>query len=434
MPSTELQNEARLSGVGESKVTKSNATGMFRLYGCADGRKKFAAAVAIVAIGTVGCATSNTQSSPAPTTLQNNTAVVAVTDASTAPPSTSRIEDGPLADVCPTTVAIQTDSLPDPAVGPLHLLLGPDQLVDVATQGVSAPLVRVDGTVEDVVLEIRSGGPAIGFRDPLVLLDEDPELLLAQVSTAVALRNAGAVASVGVVTLTDRSHDALIVDPATYPGLKTVEAVRDAGIEIRHVTDEPFITFLTATGSLAPEQLVAGFDGEPAAFVQSNGAIAQQGDLLVEPALLTALPQWDRPVTAIAAADAGWAVYDDSLAARPIDIDERQTCLGRLVPLIQEAIAAYGNDPGPTNVKMADLRARFAPLARLTAELMDAGVASGRETGVFGAGTNATLGDFETDRLEAFLPQWATALGIDAPPVDDLVTNEFIDPTITSAD
>ncbi len=49
-------------------------------------------------------------------------------------------------------------------------------------------------------------------------------------------------------------------------------------------------------------------------------------------------------------------------------------------------------------------------------------------------GTNATLGDFETDRLEAFLPQWATALGIDAPTVDDLVTNEFIDPTITSAD
>ena len=214
--------------------------------------QEVAAAVAIVAIGTVGCATSNTQSSPASTTLQNNTAVVAVTDASTAPRPLLGSRTAHLLTSAQQPSRSRPTHCLTRQLDPLHLLLGPDQLVDVATQGVSAPLVRVDGTVEDVVLEIRSGGPAIGFRDPLVLLDEDPELLLAQVSTAVALRNAGAVASVGVVTLTDRSHDALIVDPATYPGLKTVEAVRDAGIEIRHVTDEPFITFLTATGSLAP--------------------------------------------------------------------------------------------------------------------------------------------------------------------------------------
>jgi len=126
-------------------------------------------------------------------------------------------------------------------------------------------------------------------------------------------------------------------------------------------------------------------------------------------------------------------VYDDTLVARPGDIDDHKTCLGRLVPLIQQATAAYGNEPGPTNVKMADLRSRFAPLARLTPELMDAGVVSGRDAGVFGDGTNSTLGDFDADRLEAFLPELATALGVDAVTVDDLVTNEFIDPMITSA-
>lgn len=406
---------------------------MSRLYGWRCGRRQLGAVVAVVAVTAGACTGSDTQSIPAPTTLEVDTTEVAVADTSTTTSTVPRIEDGPLGDVCPTTVAIQTASLPDPAVGALHLLLGPDQVVDVTTQRVAAPLVRVDGTVEDVVLEIRSGGPAVGFRSPLVLLAEDPGLLLAQVSTAVAARDAADVSSVGVVTLTDRSHDALIVDPANYPGVETVEAVRNAGIEVRHVTDEPFIAYLTATGSLAAEQLVAGFDGEPAAFVQSDGAIAQQGDLLVEPALLPALPQWGRPVTGIAAATAGWAVYDDTLVARPGDIDDHKTCLGRLVPLIQQATAAYGNEPGPTNVKMADLRSRFAPLARLTPELMDAGVVSGRDAGVFGDGTNSTLGDFDADRLEAFLPELATALGVDAVTVDDLVTNEFIDPMITSA-
>ena len=137
---------------------------MSRLYGWRCGRRQLGAVVAVVAVTAGACTGSDTQSIPAPTTLEVDTTEVAVADTSTTTSTVPRIEDGPLGDVCPTTVAIQTASLPDPAVGALHLLLGPDQVVDVTTQRVAAPLVRVDGTVEDVVLEIRSGGPAVGFR------------------------------------------------------------------------------------------------------------------------------------------------------------------------------------------------------------------------------------------------------------------------------
>jgi hypothetical protein len=236
-----------------------------------------------------------------------------------------------------------------------------------------------------------------------------------------------------VVTLTDLSHDAVIVDPAMYPGIDTIEAVRDAGIELRHLTDEPFIAYLLGTGALTADQLVSGFDGEPAAFVQAGGTIAQQGDLLIEPVLFPALPQWGRPVTAIEAASAGWAVHSDALVVRPSDVEDQERCLGRLVPVVQEAIVAYVADPGPTNTVMSDLRSRFAPLARLTPELMDAGVALGLDAGVFGDGANSTVGDFDTDRLSPFLPELAAALGVDAVEVDQLVTNEFVDPSITSA-
>ncbi len=227
-------------------------------------------------------------------------------------------------------------------------------------------------------------------------------------STAIAARDAAERPSIGVVTLTDRSHEALIVDPVTHPGVDTIEAVRDAGIEVRHVTDEPFIAYLAATGSLAAEQLVAGFDGEPAAFVQSDGAIAQQGDLLVEPVLFPALPQWGRPVTAIEAASAGWAVYDDTLVARPADVDgpagvPRSAGSGdprgdrrlRRRPGIHERDDGRPplpiRSPGPAHTRTDGCR----------------DVAVGRDAGVFGDGTNVTVGDFDIERLDArSCPNW----------------------------
>lgn len=432
MPNAEVQNAARSSGVGASKVTRSNERGIPRRYGLRRGVGLLGAAV--FALG-AGCSATDDPISSDDTVVVPET-VTEEFSASTIAPATSTIppiDDGPLAGECPQQIAIQTASLPGPDVGPLYALLGDDREVDVETQTVTAPLVRTDGTFEDVELQLRSGGPAVGFRSPLSLLSSDQGLLLAQVSTAVATRDAADAPSLGVVSLTDRSRDSIIVDPATYPGVESMEAVRDARIEVRHVTDEPFIAFLTATGTLSSDQLEPGFDGEPAAFVQSDGAIAQQGDLLVEPVLLPALPQWGRPVTAVDAASEGWAVHDDALVARPSNIQDLRTCFGRLVPVIQSAIAAYLDDSASTNALMSDLRSRFAPLNRLTPDLMDAGVAAGAASGVFGDGANSTVGDFDLDRLESFLPELAGVFGVESIAADELMTNEFIDPSITSA-
>ncbi len=160
MPSTEVQNAARSSGVGESKVTRSNDTGMSRLYGRRPWSAGWLGAV-VAALATVAAACSGSDRRlsgrdrsrrGADVRGDRPTAEVATTaaDDSTTTSTTPPVEDGPLGDVCPPTIAIQTASLPGPAVGPLYLLLGSDPIVDVATQRVSAPLVRVDGTVEDV--------------------------------------------------------------------------------------------------------------------------------------------------------------------------------------------------------------------------------------------------------------------------------------------
>jgi len=387
--------------------------------------------VASIVVSCSGADDARSSDSAATTTtaVASTTTVPSTTSTTTTEPP---VIDGPLLEVCPERVVVQTALLPGPDVGPLYELLGPDPQVDVATGSVSGPLVRADGTVEDVVLEIRSGGPAVGFLSPLELMTAVPEILLAQTSTAVALRDAAEFPSLGVITLTDRSRDVLIVDPQTYPEVDSIEAVRDTGIEVHHTTDSAFIAYLAGTGALAADQLVPGFDGEPAAFVQSGGSIAQQGDELVEPVLLPALPQWARPVVSIDAASAGWADHGDALVVRPDDVDARRECLQRLVPVIQEAMAAYVADPQATDVLMSGARSQFAPLARSTAELMDAGVALGVSSGVFGDGTDSTIGNFDVARLEPFLSEFADVVDVAPVPIDELVTNEFIDPTVTS--
>lgn len=390
----------------------------------------------VACLAVVACTGSDAPSATSDATLESTAPPPSDEFSATSDPATPttvpRVADGPLGEACPATIAVQAATLPEPAMGPLYSLLGPDPIVDVEAQTVSAPLVRPDGTPEDVVLEIRSGGPAVGFRSPLSLLTSDGGLMLAQVSTAEALRDAETVPSTGVVTLTDRSRDALIVDPATYPDADTVEAVGAAGIEVRHRTDAQVIDYLTAIGALTSEQLVPGFDGEPAAFVQSGGTIAQQGDLLIEPVLFTALPQWGRPVTAIAASASGWDSYDDALVARADDVEGLETCLGRFVPIIQGAIIAYVADPSATNQLMARVRSSFAPLSRLTPELLDAGVVEGTERGVFNTDDDHTVGGFDVERLDRFLPELASALDVDALAADDLVTDQFVDPEITS--
>lgn len=395
--------------------------------------------VAMVAL--VACTGSDADSEPPPDVT---TEVTVTTSTETTPPQSTTstpattttlapFEDGPLAEVCPERIVIQTAGLPGPDIGPLYQLVPGNWEVDAAAGTVAAPLVRPDGTAEDVILEIRSGGPAVGFLTPLTLLAADPTILLAQSSVAVALRDAETAPSVGVVTMTDRSRDVVIVDPATYPAVDSIEAVRDAGIEVRHVTDAPFINYLVGVGALDPAQLVGGFGSEPAAFVQSGGAIAQQGDELVEPVLIPSLPQWARPVRAIDAAGAGWDDHDDALVVRPDTVSDGRECLGRLVPIVQRAVAAYTDSPQATNALMATARSSFTPLSRLTAELMDAGVAGGIEAGIFGAGSSPTIGDFDVERLEPFLAELAEILMVEPIATEDLVSNEFVDPDVTSA-
>jgi len=338
------------------------------------------------------------------------------------------IPDGPLAEVCPATVVIQTTGEPGVPLGPLYLLAGPDAVVEEGA--VSGPFTRADGTVDDITLVVRSGGPATGFQDAVSVAAADDTITFVHTSISAMLRRHSETAMVAVAVLTDRSHVAVLVDPVTYPGVAGLDDVAAAGIEIRHFTDAPAFEFLGSTGTLSPGQLVDGFDGGPATFVAAEGTIAQQGDLLVDPALFASLPQWSRPVTAISLGDAGWDDHDDVLAVPASALEDRSECLARVVPLVQQAIGSYADDPAATNVLLAQARTASDPLSRVTAELLDVGAEEAVALGVIGEGVDGTVGDVDADRLGPFLPELAAALGVDEVPIDELIDDSFIDPAV----
>ena len=87
-----------------------------------------------------------------------------------------------LSDVCPAEIVIQTDWNPEAEHGHLYELLGPDPTVDAGSKAISGPLFA-SGEYTGVDVEIRAGGPAIGFQQVTGQMYQDPDIMLGYVDS-----------------------------------------------------------------------------------------------------------------------------------------------------------------------------------------------------------------------------------------------------------
>ena len=71
--------------------------------------------------------------------------------------------EGSLAGICPETVVMQTDWNPQASTAGSTVLIGDDYEIDTDAVAVRGPLTA-SGVDTGVTLEIRSGGPAIGYQ------------------------------------------------------------------------------------------------------------------------------------------------------------------------------------------------------------------------------------------------------------------------------
>ena len=389
----------------------------------------------VAACGSDNNSSSDTTSAPAGSEAAT-TAGAATTGGSETTASGGGSAAGSLKGVCPDTVVFQTDWNPEAEHGAEYNMVGEGYTADTSKLRVTGPLVS-KGEDTGVKIEIRSGGPAIGFQQVTSQLYADPAIMLGYVSTDEALQHSGDFPTKAVVAPFNINPQIIMWDPATYPQVKAIKDLKPLGVKVRYFGGAAYMDYLIQSGQLDKGQTDGSYDGTPANFVAAGGKDAQQGFASAEPYFYEkVLKDWGKPIAYQLVHDAGWTAYAQSLAATPDNYAKYQDCFKKLVPIIQQSQVDYVNDPSRANAIILDLVTKYNNGWQYDEGQANASVELQLQNKLVANSPDGTLGSFDMDRLTKFI---ATALPIyqasgaklkDGVTVDDLVTNDFIDPNI----
>ncbi len=337
--------------------------------------------------------------------------------------------------LCPDPVVLQTDWNPEAEHGGFYQLLGKDFKIDTAAKTVRGPLMS-GGQPTGVDVEIRAGGPAIGFQPVPETMYRKPDIFLGYVSTDDAVEYAQIAPTLSVMAPFEKGPQMVMWDPATYPNVKTVADLKAAKAPIRFFGSEPYMAYLVDKEIVSPDQLDASYDGSPKVFTAEKGRIAQQGFASSEPFFYAnELPAWAKPVKYQLIHDTGWQPYPQSLAARPEVVKALPNCLRLLVPMLQRAQVEFVKNPAAANALILQLVKAYDNGWQYSPGIAEYSVKTQLELGLVSNGTDKTLGDFDLARVKSFIASASPVLAKSKPlpaglTAEQLVTNEFIDKSI----
>jgi hypothetical protein len=338
---------------------------------------------------------------------------------------------------CPDTVVIQTDWNPEAEHGGVYQLFGDDVSIDAGSKSVSGTLVDSEGDSTGVRVEIRAGGPAIGFQAVSAQMYSDESITLGYVDTDEAIQLSDSQPTVGVLAQLEISPQMIMWDPETHPDVTGIADLGKTDATVRYFEGSAYMDYLTGAGILREDQLDGSYDGSPAAFVASGGQDAQQGFASAEPFIYeNEVDAWGKPVEYELIHDVGFEVYAGSLSVREDRLEELSGCLGELVPVMQQADLDFLEAPDETNALIVELVEEYDTGWVYGQEVADYSVTTQRDLGLVGNGPDDTHGNFDTERLDKLIELstpifteqgTAPAEGLTA---EDISTNEFIDASI----
>jgi hypothetical protein len=388
---------------------------------------KLASVPLALALVTAACGSDDSGSS----TTQAPDGTEAADSADAANASSGDLE-GALAGVCPDTVVIQTDWFPEAEYSATYELIGDDYTVDAQKKTVSGTLVASGGIDTGVQVEVRSGGPAIGFSPVHSTMYTDTDITLGFTSLDASATFYDDQPTIAVVAPLDKNPQIIMWDPETYPDATSIADLSDQGVTMNVFVGNAYMDVLVNEGIVEGSLVDPSYDGSPARFIAEEGAIAQQGFASTEPyAYQNDFAEWAKPVAYELIHDAGFEGYAQPLGIRSGALDELRPCLELLVPIIQQAAVDSLNSPERSRALIVD-----AVLQMDDFWVYDEGVATYaietmRELGLVSNGPDGTIGNFDIDRVQKVIDQMVI---VDLAPsgltADDIVSNEFIDPSI----
>jgi hypothetical protein len=393
------------------------------------------ALAASLAVAACGSDSDGADSADAPAGTTAGSDVPADTTAGTAATG----EGVSLAGDCPETVVIQTDWMPEAEHGFLYQMVGEGYEIDAGKAYVTGPLIDAAGNDTGVDIQVRSGGAAQNFSPVTQIMYADDAVTLGYVYTDEAIQFSGDFPTVAIESGFEKNPQMIMWDPETYPDVTGIADLGTEGVKIRYFGGAAYMDYFTGTGILSADQVDGSYSGDPSLFIADEGSAAQQGFGSAEPYLYeNELTDWGKPVEYEYINDVGWENYAESIATKPENIETLGACFTKLVPIIQQASVDYINDPARTNAIILDAVAGFGEDFGWTYSEGTAnyGVETIKADGLVANGPDDTVGNFDLDRVNALIELAVpiyTAQGAtpkDGVTADDIVTNQFIDPSI----
>lgn len=332
---------------------------------------------------------------------------------------------------CPSTLVLQTDWYPQPEFGALYNLTAGVGRIDADTGVFRGPLAADDS----FTVEIRSGGPYVDFQSPMSLMVADEDVLMAMIDTDEAIEQYGVYETTAVVAPLDISPRILMWDPDTYE-VESWADMDETGATISHLRGALYVDYLVGSSLVSRIQLEDSYDGSASRFIAEEGALIQEGTITRDPFnYLTYFDDWSRPVESLLVHDAGYVTYDSSLAVLDERLDDRTaSCLRAFVPLVQQSIVDFQEDPTVTNELIRGIVSDLQSEWKVTeASVFDTVLRMGSEE-IVSNGTDTTVGNFDIGRVEEMIEIADEQLSDIEVPADlrpeDLVSNDFVDPSI----
>ena len=344
--------------------------------------------------------------------------------------------EGVLADVCPSPIIVQTDWHAQAEHGPTYEMLGQDY--EAANGTVRGTLVASGEVDTGVDIEIREGGPAIGWQQVSSQMYQDPDIFFGYVSTDGSVGSSVAQPTISVVVLLEKNPQMIMWNPDQFPGVERVADLPD-DTDIVAFFGAHYLYWLADQGIVDGSRIDGSYDGGVTRFVAEDGAFAQQGYASSEPYIYESeTPEYGKAVKYELLHDMGFETYSQNLGVRPARLEEDRACLERLVPIVQQSAADYVNDGAETNAVILDVNAAYDDGWVYSIGLAEFANKEFGRLGLIGNGPDGTIGNFDMDRVQTLIDQMIPVFAnpeinieiVEGITAEDIVTNEFIDDSI----
>lgn len=336
---------------------------------------------------------------------------------------------------CPSKISIQTDWFPEAEHGALYQMIGAPYSINLDKKTVTGPLIASKGVRTGIELEVRTGGPAIGFQGPSAVMATDSSITMGYSGNGEA-NTWDKTPLISVIAPLEKNPQMIMWDPVTYPTAKTIDDLAKLDVTFNLFSKET-LRFFIADGRVDEKLADPSYDGSPARFIAQKGKIAQQGFASAEPfSYQNEFKEWGKPIKYQLLSDASdkYQDYSQTLAVRPGDLAKLRPCLKKFVPIVQQAVIDYVAAPDRANAMIIDAVTQFKDFWKYSKEIADYSVKTQKEIGLVGNGPDKTVGNFDFVRLQKYLDAMIKSGGFKGIPagfdIKSQFTNEFINPKI----